>query len=286
MRPRNSGTPFLIAVLLCLALLLASPVSAFTADSLAITVSKNGDATAVFRFTLQGIVENAIPQSVLEDQLTKGLSTSSEPPELISMDRSSATLLMKGFAATSSVPTGTGYQTASMDFTKAEVALENSGLSSVITADFSPKSVTVTFPDNYTRSFSTVSSLPSLTHTVIDPAKAGSSGTAMDTGAIDVTSSPAGAEVYIDGALVGSTPGDFTEIAPGRHLVSVKKEGFDPVEETVNVTAGGTEQVFLPMLYSTPAPAPASSGFPKLPGFGAAIVIPALAIALLLGRWS
>ena len=39
----------------------------------------------------------------------------------------------------------------SMDFTKAEIALKNSAVSSVISADFSPKKVTVTFPDNYTK---------------------------------------------------------------------------------------------------------------------------------------
>ena len=56
------------------------PAYAFTADSLDITVSENGDAIATFRFTLEGIIENAIPQSVLEEELKKGLTTSSEPP--------------------------------------------------------------------------------------------------------------------------------------------------------------------------------------------------------------
>ncbi|HEX3001303.1 MAG TPA: hypothetical protein VHN82_02880, partial [Methanoregula sp.] len=73
-------------ILICAALL-ATPVLAFTANSLDITVNKGGDATATFRFTLEGLIENAIPQSILEEQLIKGLSSSAEPPTLISMDR-------------------------------------------------------------------------------------------------------------------------------------------------------------------------------------------------------
>ena len=69
-------------ILLCMALLIAGPVHAFTANSLDITVDKNGDAVAIFRFTLDGLIENAIPQSVLQDQLQKGLTTSNDPPQL------------------------------------------------------------------------------------------------------------------------------------------------------------------------------------------------------------
>ena len=36
-----------------------------------------------------------------------------------------------------------------MNFKKAEIALQNSALSSVVTADFSPAKVKITFPDNF-----------------------------------------------------------------------------------------------------------------------------------------
>ena len=164
---------FVVIVLIFLSVIVTSPVSAFVANSLDITVTRNGDATALFKFTLEGVIENAIPQSLLEEELKKGLSTSSEPPVLLSVDRSSASILMKGFASTADVPTGTEYRTASMDFTKAQIALQNSALSSVITADFSPKKITLTFPDGYSRVFSDINSLPSVTHTVIDLSKPG-----------------------------------------------------------------------------------------------------------------
>src|SRR5512136_1043607 len=136
-------------VLACCNLFMVIPVHAFTANSLDITVDKNGDAIATFRFTLEGFIENSIPQSTLEEELKKGLTTSTEPPELKSMDRSSAVLLMKKFADTLDVATGTEYRTATMDFKKAEVALQNSALGGVVTADFSPEKIVLTFPDSY-----------------------------------------------------------------------------------------------------------------------------------------
>ena len=95
-----------LSIVFCLIFLLITPVLAFMADSLNITVGTNGDAIANFHFTLQGVIENAIPLSVLQDQLTKGLATSSEPPQVLTFSKSEATLLLKGFAVTNTVPTG------------------------------------------------------------------------------------------------------------------------------------------------------------------------------------
>jgi hypothetical protein len=251
-------------ILFCMALLLAGPVHAFTADSLDITVDKNGDAVAVFRFTLEGLIENAIPQSVLQEQLQNGLTTSNDPPQLVSMDRSSATLIFKKFADVSDVPTGTQYQTASMDFTKAEIALKNSAVSSVITADFSPAKVTVTFPDNFAKELDNVDALPSITHIVIDPSKQQVSVDRLKYGAVKVLSSPSTIQVYVDGTYTGDAPDTFSGIAPGTHTLEFRKDGYSPVTKTVNVTGGQTLQisVFLATIPTTPTPA--ASGFPSL----------------------
>lgn len=234
---------FRLAALITLAaLFLALPVQAFTADSLDITVDKNGDATAVFRFTLEGLIENAIPQSMLEEQLIKGLGSSSEPPTLVSMDRSSATLILKNFASTYDTAQGKDYQTSSMDFKKAEIALQNSAVSSVITADFSPAKATLIFPDGYVRSFSDVESLPSITHTVIDPAKAAAApvATAANGGAVNVTATPADAEVWIDGTNMGNAPAVFTGISEGQHTLMFQKAGYIPVTKVITVSKGKT----------------------------------------------
>ncbi|MDD4136959.1 MAG: PEGA domain-containing protein [Methanoregula sp.] len=251
-------------LVVCTALLISVPAMAFTAESLDITIAENGDATAVFRFTLEGLLENAIPQSMLEEQLVNGLAGSTEPPQLLSMDRSSATLLIKKFANTYDAPTGKDYQTGSMDFKKAEIALQNSAVSSVVSADFSPTTATVTFPDGFSRSFSNVEALPSLTHTVVDPAKSATATADATKGSIKVLASPAQAGVYIDDTYVGNAPFTFDGIQPGTHNLRFQKDGYTPVTRTVNVSAGRTLQVsvFLASIppTTTPSSAPGSGG--------------------------
>ncbi|HNX17927.1 MAG TPA: PEGA domain-containing protein [Methanoregula sp.] len=272
--------PHILFGVLCLALFLILPVQAFTADSLTITIAKNGDATASFKYTLEGVIENAIPESLLQEQLVKGLATSSEPPEVLSFDKSGANLYLKKFAVISDVPTGTEYQTASMDFKKAQIALENSAVSSVITADFSPKVTTVTFPDGYSRQITDSSVLPSLRHTVIDPTKAQSAQATQavqtinepTSGAITVSSSPEHVRVYIDNTYAGESPETFSDIAPGEHAVMLESDGFVSVTKTVTVKAGETTTIFESLSYAeTPTK---KSG---VPGMGVIIAILALA---------
>ncbi|MDD1685997.1 PEGA domain-containing protein [Methanoregula sp.] len=252
-----------LLLLICSAFLITIPAHAFTADSLDITVDKSGDATATFRFTLEGLIENAIPQSMLEEQLVKGLAGSSDPPQLISMDRSSASLLLKKFANVNDVPTGTEYLTSTMDFKKAEIALQSSAVSNVITADFSPAKVTITFPDNYARVFNNVDSLPSITHTIVDPEKAAAAAVSANTGSINISASPSEAEVWMDGVYIGNAPSTFDEITPGAHTLQFQKSGYAPVTKNVNVTAGRTLRISVVLAYTATTPEATQS-----PGFG------------------
>ena len=257
-------------ILACCSSFVSMPAHAFTANSLDITVDRSGDAIATFRFTLEGIIENSIPQSMLEEELKKGLTTSSEPPELISMDRSSAVLLMKKFADTSDVPTGTDYRTAMMDFKRAEIALQNSALSGAVSADFSPATIVLTFPDSYRREFTNVDVLPAVFHTVEDPAKIAAAGAAADaqagatpaaavtaapaaTGTMNVTSTPLNVKVYIDSNYAGDAPSVFPEIASGIHSIEFRKEGFEPVQKNVTILAGKTTNVMVVLKYVSPA---------------------------------
>jgi hypothetical protein len=54
---------------------------------------------------------------------------------------------------------------------------------------------------------------------------------------LSVDSTPAGADIEIDGAFVGSTPSNIT-VAVGSHQVAVKKKGFTAWTKTLNVTGG------------------------------------------------
>jgi hypothetical protein len=274
-------------MLACCSFFTVIPAHAFTADSLDITVNENGDAVATFRFTLEGIVENAIPQSVLEEELTKGLTTSSEAPVLQSMDRSSAVLLMKKFADTSDVDTGKEYRTATMDFKKAEIALQSSALSSVVSADFSPTKIVLTFPDSYKREFSNVDVLPAVFHTVEDPAKIAALAqakalaqaqvspgataipdlriTPATKGSINVTSSPTDVKVFLDSHYAGEAPALFPDIASGTHKMEFTKDGFLPVSKNVTVNAGKTTNIMVVLTYIPPETTEPESSFPWLP---------------------
>jgi hypothetical protein len=256
-------------------LLIAGPVHAFTANSLDIAVDKNGDAVAIFRFTLDGLIENAIPQSLLQDQLQKGLTTSNDPPQLLSMDRSSATLLLKNFSYVFAVPTGTQYRTATMDFSRAEIALKNSAVSSMISADFSPKKITVTFPDNYTKELDNVDFLPSITHTTVDPAKLNvATGSGSTNGEITVFSSQSGVRMYIDGNYAGDIPANFTDITPGLHSLEFRKDGYSPVTKTINLASGQPLQLSVFLAGLPPTTTPGAPGFTGiLAGIALAIFI-------------
>jgi hypothetical protein len=267
---------------LALLMVCGSPVFAFTAQSLDITIEKNGDATAVFQYALEGVIENAVPQSLLQEELIKGLSTSSEPPTVIAFDRTGATMLLRKFAQVSDTDKGTEYMTASMDFKKAEIALKNSALNYVISADFSPQGSKVTFPDGYFQEFSDISTLPSLTHIVIDPKKTGVNTTYPDTGSIMVNSSPDKARVFIDSRFAGETPGLFSDIAPGQHIITLERDDCEPATRTITVNSNETTQISLVLAYVTPTPLSGRQLPLGLPGFGVVVTGCALAgVALL-----
>jgi hypothetical protein len=52
-----------------------------------------------------------------------------------------------------------------------------------------------------------------------------------------VTSSPSGAEIFVDGVYVGSTPSSIG-MKPGDHVILVKKSGFAGWTRSISVTSG------------------------------------------------
>ena len=63
-------------------------------------------------------------------------------------------------------------------------------------------------------------------------------------GQLEITSTPTGATVLIDGASVGQTPlSPPRPVDPGKHAVVVEMEGFAPYRREVTVTSGATLQL-------------------------------------------
>jgi PEGA domain len=54
---------------------------------------------------------------------------------------------------------------------------------------------------------------------------------------IEISSTPDGADIEIDGRFVGSTPSTIGA-APGQHQLLVKKSGFKPWEKDLTVSSG------------------------------------------------
>ncbi len=75
------------------------------------------------------------------------------------------------------------------------------------------------------------------------------------TGSISASSTPSGAEVYIDGVLKGMSPVTVSGVAVGNRAVKLVKVGYDDYSTTVNVVSGATASVS-PVLSAVPAPNP------------------------------
>lgn len=58
-----------------------------------------------------------------------------------------------------------------------------------------------------------------------------------DTGTVRVETEPAGAEVFVDDRLEGTTPAVIPNVSFGEHDLRIEKEGYAPVRETIAVAA-------------------------------------------------
>ena len=62
-------------------------------------------------------------------------------------------------------------------------------------------------------------------------------------GSVDITSSPAMADITLDGKAVGTTPVKLNNILVGEHKITVSKSGYQPYTTTVTVAEGKTVTV-------------------------------------------
>jgi len=89
-------------------------------------------------------------------------------------------------------------------------------------------------------------------------------------GSLVVTTSPPGAQVYVDNALKGITPATIPGLPAGTHALLLKMDGFEDLSTTITITAGQTAE------YAT-----GLSANPKTPGFEAIAAFLSLGILLL-----
>jgi len=76
------------------------------------------------------------------------------------------------------------------------------------------------------------------------------------TGSVNIQSTPAGANAFLDGTLVGLTPVTVSGVTPGSHQVRIEKTGYEPYQMTASVSAGATTLVSAVL---TPGPTPTTT---------------------------
>jgi hypothetical protein len=109
-----------------------------------------------------------------------------------------------------------------------------------------------------------------------------------------VTTTPAGAAVYIDGVQRGVSPAVIPGLAAGDHTVLLRRDGYQDLSTPVSITAGtmnefSTGLTPLPaggtaVPVTTAADAAAVPAKTQSPGFVAAAVLCAMGILLLLRK--
>jgi hypothetical protein len=86
-------------------------------------------------------------------------------------------------------------------------------------------------------------------------------------GSMDVSSSPSGASLYVDGSLVGTTPYTVEDLDEGSHKVVIQKSGYVEWGKMVKITSGGTTTVDadLAEITTEATQAPAATPIPTVP---------------------
>ena len=97
-------------------------------------------------------------------------------------------------------------------------------------------------------------------------------------GALNIVSTPTGADILIDNIFRGYTPSTITEIDPGQHQILLKYTGFTDYSGTTTVNPGQTTPLAIGMM-PVPTPTPQSAPSPAIL-FGGLLTIFGMAIML------
>jgi hypothetical protein len=115
------------------------------------------------------------------------------------------------------------------------------------------------------------------------PATAPPTAALATTGTLAITTTPAGATVYIDGVARGVSPATISGLAPGGHTLLLKLDGYADLTAPVMVTAGQT-QAYTTGLVPVATSVPAVPALTKSPGFEAVFCIAALGAGFVAGK--
>ena len=73
-------------------------------------------------------------------------------------------------------------------------------------------------------------------------------------GSLSVTTTPAGALVYVDGTMMGVTPTTIPMLAEGPHAITLVMDGYQDLKTTITINTGTTSEYITGLLKTTKTP--------------------------------
>jgi hypothetical protein len=99
---------------------------------------------------------------------------------------------------------------------------------------------------------------------------------------ITILSHPLGADVIVDGELMGTTPLVLSDLEPGSHVVQIRLSGYDPYEETIVLEAGSSFDLSVDLTEGQRKLARAATGRPADGSFRETVYVVIAAVLLTL----
>jgi hypothetical protein len=101
------------------------------------------------------------------------------------------------------------------------------------------------------------------------------------TATAEITSSPSGAQVYVNNVFTGITPLTFQNVTPGSYAVEIRLDGYTPYSTTGQVVAGQNIRVAASL---APVATPTTTKAPLTPFFAIMALIGGGMVALRVSR--
>jgi len=158
---------YLIIGCLCLLAFAAMPAQAFTARSLTITLSQNGDAQADMQYELSWTEQIAVFFRLADPagQLKNGLENElGRPVTVTSFTSSTADVTIPSFAYASGLGTSRSLVTPAFTFSHIQEAVNKYWFARFISPNFTPRVTTIIFPDGFRAVYYDRTNIPTVAH--------------------------------------------------------------------------------------------------------------------------
>ena len=158
---------YLVIGCLCVLAFAVMPAQAFTAKDLTITLSENGDAQVRMNYELSWPEQFAVFFKVADPsaELKKGLENElHKPVKVLGVTSSSADIIIPSFAYISPSGDSKALVTPAFTFAHVQEAVSKYWFAKLISPNFTPKTITIIFPDGYHTTFKNRISIPTVAH--------------------------------------------------------------------------------------------------------------------------